>query len=199
MRWYAERPARLARQVVADLLAVLWAALAVLAGIAVHDGLRTLEGPGRSLVAAGGRMSEVFTGMAGAVSSLPFVGADLAVALDPATRAGADLATAGHEFGRTVGTLATGSLVVVPLLMLMPVLLGWLPLRLNYARRAGAAVAARASAPDLLAVRALARVPVSRLTRIAPDPAAAWRAGDPAVVAGLAALELTALGLRPRV
>jgi hypothetical protein len=38
---------------------------------------------------------------------------------------------------------------------------------------------------------------VGRLTRIAPDPAAAWRAGDPAVVRRLAALELTDLGLRP--
>mgnify|MGYP000681029309 CR=1 FL=1 len=47
-------------------------------------------------------------------------------------------------------------------------------------------------------VRALSRVPVSRLVRVAPDPAAAWRSGDPAVVAALAALELSDLGLHAR-
>lgn len=197
MRWYAERPERLARQIVADVVALLWAVLAVVAGIAVHDGLQALRGPGESLVAAGGQVSDAFTGVSGAVSSIPFVGADLARALDPATGAGADLAAAGRRYGETVGMLADGALILIPLVLLLPVLLGWLPLRLRYARRAGSAVAARAGAPDLLAVRALTRVPVDRLTRIAPDPAAAWRAGDPAVVRRLAALELTDLGLRP--
>ncbi|ANY07117.1 hypothetical protein [Pseudonocardia sp. HH130630-07] len=197
MRWYAERPGRLARQVLADLVALAWAVLAVLAGIAAHDGLSALRGPGESLVAAGGRVTDAFTGVSGAVSAIPLVGTDLARALDPATAAGTDLADAGRQYGETVGALATGALVVVPLLMLLPVVLGWLPLRLRYARRAGSAVAARGTADDLLAVRALTRVPVRRLTRIAPDPAAAWRSGDPGVVRELAALELGDLGLRP--
>lgn len=196
MRWYAEHPERLARQVVADVVALLWTVLAVAAGVAAHDGLTTLRGPGESLVAAGGRVSDTFTGISGTVSSIPFVGADLARALDPATGAGADLAAAGQQYGETVGALATGALVVIPLVVLLPVLLGWLPLRLRYARRAGSAVAARATAPDLLAVRALTRVPVRRLTRIAPDPAAAWRSGDADVVRRLAGLELADLGLR---
>lgn len=195
MRWYAERPDRIARQVVADVVALLWTVLAVTAGVAVHDGLAALRGPGDSLVVAGGRVSDAFTGVAGAVGAIPFIGSDLARALDPAAGAGTELVAAGREFGDAVGTLAAGALVVVPLVMLLPVLLGWLPLRLRYARRAGAAVAARAAAPDLLAVRALSRVPVSRLVRVAPDPAAAWRSGDPAVVAALAALELSDLGL----
>lgn len=198
MRWYAERPDRIARQVVADVVALLWTVLAVTAGVAVQDGLSALRGPGDSLVAAGGRVSDTFTGVAGAVGSIPFIGSDLARALDPAAGAGTELVAAGREFGDAVGTLATGALVVVPLVMLLPVLLGWLPLRLRYARRAGAAVAARTAAPDLLAVRALSRVPVSRLVRVAPDPAAAWRSGDPAVVAALAALELSDLGLHAR-
>ncbi|MEJ8281049.1 hypothetical protein [Pseudonocardia spirodelae] len=196
MRWYAERPDRMARQVVSDVVAVLWAVLAVTAGVAVHDGLQALQGPGESLVAAGGQVSRAFAGVGGAVSAIPFISTDLARALDPAAGAGADLANAGREFGDAVGTLAAGALVVVPLVMLLPVLLGWLPLRLRYARRAGAAVAVRDTAPDLLAVRALTRVPVARLVRVAPDPAAAWRSGDPAVVATLAALELSDLGLR---
>lgn len=196
MRWYAERPERLARQVVADVVALLWVVLAVVAGIVVHGGLQAMRGPGESLVAAGGRVTDAFTGVSGAVSSVPFVGPDLARALEPATGAGTDLAAAGRQYGETVGMLATGALVVVPLVLLLPVVLGWLPLRLRYARRAGSAVAARTVAPDLLAVRALARAPVRRLTRISPDPAAAWRRGDPDVIRRLAALELADLGLR---
>lgn len=198
MRWYAERPDRIARQVVADLVAVLWTVLAVTAGVAVHDGLSALRGPGDSLVVAGGRVSDAFTGVAGAVGAVPFIGSDLARALDPAAGRAPSSSPRGGSSGAP-SRLATGALVVVPLVMLLPVLLGWLPLRLRYARRAGAAVAARAAAPDLLAVRALSRVPVSRLVRVAPDPAAAWRSGDPAVVAALAALELSDLGLHTRV
>lgn len=198
MRWYAERPARLARQLVADGVVVLWAVLAVLAGTAVRDGLTALRDPGDALVNAGGQVSQAFAGVSGAVAGLPFVGADLARALDPAAGAGTRLAAAGQDFGDTVTSVAAWSSFVVPLLLLVPVLLVWLPLRLRYARRAGAAVAARGTAPDLLAVRALTRVPVRRLSGVAPDPAAAWRTGDPDVVARLAALELGDLGLRER-
>lgn len=196
MRWYAERPDRLARQLVADVVALLWAVLAVVAGLTVREGLNALRAPGNALVGAGGQVTESFAGIAGAVAGIPFVGSDLARALDPAAGAGSRLADAGQEFGDTVATVANWSAVLLPLLLLLPVLLGWLPLRLRYARRAAAAVSARGVAPDLLAVRALARVPVARLTRIAPDPAAAWRSGDPDVVRRLAALELADLGLR---
>lgn len=196
MRWYAERPERVARQLVADLVALLWTVLAVVAGVAVREGLNALRGPGDALVGAGGQVTDSFTGIAGAVSGVPFVGGDLARALGPAVGAGTRLADAGQEFGDTVATVANWAGVLLPLLLLLPVLLGWLPLRLRYARRAGAAVDARGVAPELLAVRALARVPVARLTRIAPDPAAAWRSGDPDVVRRLAALELADLGLR---
>lgn len=196
MRWYAERPARLARQLVADAVAVLWTLAAILAGTAVRDGFTALRGPGDALADAGGQVSDTFTGLSGAVAGAPLVGDQLARALTPAAGAGTRLATAGRDFGDSVATAAGWAAVVVPLLLLLPVLLGWLPLRIRYARRAGAAVAARAGAPDLLAVRALSHVPVRRLTRVAPDPAAAWRSGDPDVVARLAELELAALGLR---
>ncbi|MEV4692203.1 hypothetical protein AB0K27_13910, partial [Micromonospora echinospora] len=40
--------------------------------------------------------------------------------------------------------------------------------------------------------------PLSKLTRIAPDVAEAWRRGDDETVDALAALELRGLGLRGR-
>lgn len=196
MRLYAERPSRFGLQLAADVLAVAWIAVAVTAGVAAHDGLLALQAPGRTLADAGGRIGETFSGAAGAVRGVPFVGGELARALDPATGAGADLARAGRDYGDAVATVAVWAGVLIPLLALLPLLLGWLPLRLRYARRAGAAVRARDTCPDLLALRALGRVPVRRLVEVAPDPATAWRHGDPEVVRGLAALELSALGLR---
>jgi hypothetical protein len=52
--------------------------------------------------------------------------------------------------------------------------------------------------PALFALRALTNRPLRQLHRVHPDPARAWRAGDPAATAALAELELAALGLRPR-
>ncbi|MGQ0576816.1 MAG: hypothetical protein ACT4RN_21835 [Pseudonocardia sp.] len=75
-------------------------------------------------------------------------------------------------------------------------MIGWLVLRLRYARRARAALAVRAIDADLLALRALARMDLRRLRAVAPDPAAAWRRDDRDVVHRLAALELRSLGLR---
>ncbi|MET0190993.1 MAG: hypothetical protein ABW212_18470, partial [Pseudonocardia sediminis] len=175
MRLYAERPDRLGLQLVADVLALVWVVLAVVVGVAVHDGLLALQAPGRTLTEAGGRIGETFAGAAGAARGIPFIGEDLARAFDPATGTGADLVRAGQEYGDTIATVAFWSGVLVVLGALLPVLLGWLPLRLRYARRAGAAVVARDTCPDLLALRALGRVPVRRLVQVAPDPATAWR------------------------
>ena len=64
-------------------------------------------------------------------------------------------------------------------------------------RRGGlAAGAARGPDPDLLALNALTRRPMSRL-RVVPNPADGWRRGDAAVVSALAEVELAALGLWP--
>jgi hypothetical protein len=181
---------------VADLLVLVWVVVAVLVGGAVYDVVLALQGPARTLADAGGRIESTFGGAAQTASGVPFVGDDLARALAPGVDAGTGLARAGTDYGDAVGALATAAGVLVPLALLLPVLLTWLPLRLRYARRAGAAAAARSGSTDLLALRALARAPVRRLRTVSPDAAADWRAGDPAVTRRLAALELESLGLR---
>lgn len=196
MQLYAERADRAGRQLVVDVLAVLWTVGSVVAGLAVHAGLLGLQAPGQTVSDAGGRVGVSFADAADAARALPFVGEGLAAALAPAAGAGADLARAGQDYRDAVASLAGWAGVLVTVVALLPVLLGWLPLRLRYARRAGAAVLARETCPDLLALRALGRSPVRRLLAVAPDPAAGWRAGDPEVVRRLAAVELEALGLR---
>ncbi len=196
MRWYAERPGRLLRQLVADLLVLVWVVVAALVGSAVYEVVLALQGPARTLADAGGRIESTFTGASQSASGIPFVGEDLARALTPGVDAGSGLARAGTDYGDAIGTLATAAGLLVPLALLLPVLLAWLPLRLRYARRAGAAAAARSGSPDLLALRALARAPMHRLRAVSADPAAGWRTGDPEVLVRLATLELDSLGLR---
>ncbi|MDN5857068.1 MAG: hypothetical protein L0H84_00455 [Pseudonocardia sp.] len=196
MRIYAERPVRIVRQVVADGLAIGWVVVVVMAALFARALILRLQGPATALAEAGATIAGVFDGAARTAGNVPFVGDDLSSALGSGTGAGERIAAAGREQVETIASLATGTTVVLIVIGLLPVLLGWLPLRIRYARAASAAVAVRDLDDDLLALRAMTRLPVRRLLRVAPDPAAAWRSGDTAAIRGLAALELARLGLR---
>ena len=196
MRFYAERPARAALQLLADLLAVGWIALCVLVARAAHDLVIRLQEPAQALAGAGETIRSAFADAARTASGVPLVGDDLAQAMDAGTGAGASLATAGQEQVEAIATVAAGTAVAIVLLGALPALLVWLPLRLRYARLAASAATARAVDTDLLALRAIARRPVRSLLQVAPDPAAAWRRDDRDIVHDLATLELRSLGLR---
>lgn len=196
MRFYAERPARVALQLMVDLLAIGWLVLWVLVAGAARDLILGLQGPGRTLVGAGDAMRGAFDDAARTAQQVPLVGDDLARALGTGTGAGESLAAAGREQVETVATVASGAAIAIVLLAAMPVLLVWLPMRVRYARAARSAIAVRSVDSDLLALRAMTRLPVRRLLAVSSDPAAAWRRDDRSVVHGLAALELRSLGLR---
>jgi hypothetical protein len=196
MRPYAELPGRLARQLVADAFAVAWVVVLVWLGGLARELILGLQTPASGLSRAGATIAEAFGTAARSVTVVPFVGDELAAGLDQGRVAGLAMAQAGQDQYETVSVLATGSLVAIVLLGVLPLLVLWLPLRAHYARTAGAAVACREQDTSLLALRALTGVPVRRLRAISPDPAGAWRRGDPEVVAALAACELRRLGLR---
>ncbi|MEE3918142.1 hypothetical protein V2I01_04450 [Micromonospora sp. BRA006-A] len=129
---------------------------------------------------------------------MPIVGDELTAPFTRAADAARAVAEAGRDQQELVGQLALGLTVAVLVFPLGLVLFGWLPLRLRWMRRAGAAkaLAGVPAGRDLLALCALAGQPPSKLTRIAPDVAESWRRGDDATVDALAALELRELGLR---
>lgn len=197
MRFYAERPLRLARQVLADLLVIGWVVACVLTALAAYELVLGLQAPGRTLIGAGDGIRAVFDDAARTAGQVPFAGAELARALGTGTGAGESLATAGRQQVETVAAVATGGAIGIVLLGALPVVALWLTLRVRYARAAASAVRVRAVDTDLLALRAMTHLPVRKLLAVCPDPAAAWRRDDRAVVAQLAALELAALGLRP--
>jgi hypothetical protein len=196
MRFYAERPVRLAGQVVTDLLVVGWVVVCGLVARAASELVLQLQAPGRTLTEAGDSVRGAFDSAARTAAGVPFVGEDLAGALGGGTGAGESLSTAGRELVDTVAAVASGLVVGILVLGALPVVVVWLVARVRYARAAGSAVAARSRGPQLLALQALTRQPTRRLLAVAPDPAAAWKSDDPDAVRALAALELRSLGLR---
>lgn len=197
MKFYAERPGRRLVQQLADALAVGWLLIGGWLAWTAFEGLTRLQSPGVALEHAGQRISGAFTDGAAAARQAPLIGDQLAGALGTGTDAGTSLAAAGRGQVEAVATLAYSAAAVIMVAMLLPLLLWWLPARWRYARAAGAAAEVRGTDTDLLALRALTELPTRRLCVVVPEPAAAWRAGDPEACRRLADLQLATLGLRP--
>ena len=199
LRWYAADPARRARQLGVDAFVAVFALACVLAGRAVHEAVARLAAPGRRLQDGAGGLADSLRGAGRTASDLPLVGDELSGPLDGAGASADQVAQAGTSLVSAAEGLADLLGVVVALLPVALVLALWLPPRLRFARRAGAAqrFLAAGAGEDLLALRALASQPLARLARVSPDPLADWRRGDPTAVTRLAALERRSLGLPP--
>jgi len=198
VRLYADRPSVGLRQFVTDVFIVAWVAFWVWSATKVYDTVQQLAVPGQKLEGAGTGMAGGLSDAGDKVDNVPAVGDALATPLDKAAGAAQALADAGREQQAAIHNLAV---TLVALLLVVPlslVLFVWLPLRIRWIRRASTATMLRRgpAGRDLLALRALTHQPLRRLTRIAHDPATAWRTGDSSTVDSLATLELSSLGLR---
>jgi hypothetical protein len=220
MRLYADHPDRRARQLAADLGLLAWTVGWVLVARVVHGAVLVLAEPGRAVADLGRSLSRTMGSAAGAAEDVPLVGDELADPFSALGDAGGSVAGAGQASQDAVQTLATVLAVVLVVLPVGWLLLRWAPWRLRWARDAAAAdrlalgsrvhrrsaaggdsgsTPAGAGGPDLelLAARALATAPLPALAGLPAGTGAGWRAGDPAAVRALAALELRRLGLRP--
>ena len=202
MRLYADRADRRARQLAADVGLLFWAVGWVLVARVVHRAVLVLGEPGRALADLGGSIARTMDSAAGAAEDVPVVGDELADPFSSLGDAGGSVAGAGQGAQDAVQTLATVLAVVLVVLPVGWMLLRWAPWRLRWAREAAAAdrlmADRRLDPPDLelLAARALATAPLPALAALPAGTGAGWRAGDPAAVRALAALELRRLGLR---
>ncbi len=170
------------------------------AALWLHDQVEKLGVPGAKLEGAGTGLADNLADAGGKVGRVPIVGDELTAPFEKAAEAARSLAEAGRDQQELVGNLALALAVITLVFPIGLVLLGWLPLRVRWIRRAGAAASLRSaeSGRDLLALRALATQPLRKLNRIGPDVVDAWRRSDASTVEALAALELRALGLRNR-
>ncbi|WP_229072172.1 hypothetical protein [Actinoplanes sp. DH11] len=200
MKPYADRLPTAIRQLVTDILVVLWIYLWIRVAMWVHDTVEKLAVPGAKLESAGSGIADNLADAGGKVGRVPVVGDDLTKPFTGAADAARAIAEAGQDQQDFVDQLALILPLVAIAVPLALVLFLWLPLRLRWMRRAALAAAVRddPAGRDLLALRALAGRPLRELSRLGPDIAQSWRAGDEDAVDALAELELRSLGLRPR-
>ncbi len=199
MKLYADRLPVAIRQLITDILVVIWVYGWIRAGLWIHDMVLKLGVPGQKLESAGTGLADNLSDAGGKVGRVPLVGGQLTKPFSGAANAARSVAEAGQQQQQVVGNVAlitTLAALAVPLAL---VLFLWLPLRLRWMRRAGVATAVRnqPAGRDLLALRALAGRPLNQLSKLGPDIAESWRRGDAAAIDALAALELKDLGLRP--
>ena len=200
MRWYADAPWRRSRQVLADVLVLLWVVAWVLVGRWVFALVMTLAAPAAPLREAGTSLRDRMTEAAAEVVEIPLVGDSLDGPFTGAAGVGTDLVSAGDRLESSVRTVAWVVSLVSSATPILMVLLGWLLFRVAWVRRASA-LGRELDDPEsleLLALRALVRQDPRRLQRVNPDPVGAWRSGNPAAVRALADLELAQVGLRSR-
>jgi hypothetical protein len=198
MRLYAQHPDLRLRQLAADVGMLVWLVGWVVVARVVHGAVLVLAEPGRSLEDLGRSMARNMASAADSADRVPVAGDALARPFEALGAAGSSVGGAGRAAQDAVGTLAAVLAVVLVVLPVGWLLLRWLPWRWRWACDAGAAGRVLRGTPDLqlLAVRALATAPLPTLAQLPAGTGAAWRAGDPAAVRTLAALELRRLGLR---
>jgi len=197
VKLYAERVPTAIRQLLTDIVVVIWTYLWIRAGFWVHDMVEKLAVPGQRLQTAGGGIADNLADAGGKVNRVPLVGDELVKPFNGAASAARAIAEAGRQQQQIVHQMSVVLAIVAVAVPLALVVFLWLPLRLRWMRRAGVASVVRAepAGRDLLALRALASRPLNELTRLGPDIAQSWRNGDAEAVDALAELELKRLGL----
>ena len=198
MGFYAQRPGRLVGQLLGDVLVGVWVVGWALVGILVDRTVSLLAAPARQAAETAQRLSSDFSDAAGQAAGVPGLGEQLRRPFDSASGSLGDLVASAEQTVQTINRIAAlaGWLTfLVPVGLLIAY---WLPRRLRFYRLAKAAQAFLDDEADLdlFALRAMATQPLHVLARISPDPVAAWRAGDRAVIDRLAEVELQRDGLR---
>lgn len=196
---YAQSPGRRTLQLLGDLLLLAWIYLWIRVGQAVHDATLALAEPGRRLEAGAIDIASSLADAGATAADIPLVGDDLQGPFASAGDAATAIADAGRRQVEVVQDLALLLGLVVVAIPVLIAVLAWLPGRVRFARRAGAARRFVDTDADLelFALRAMANQPMHRLATVSDDPVTAWRSGDRAVVRALATLELRDVGLRP--
>lgn len=199
MRWYSDTPRIRLTQIVLDVLALVVLVCGLLLARGLHDAIAALRSVGADVAASGSGFSRTMGDIGRQLGGVPFIGSGIRAPFDAAGSAGSTLADAGANWQTGVERVAALAGWTVAVLVILFLLAAWLRPRLLGARRRGlvAGIASQDGGDELLALRALLARPRAALA-VAPDAVGAWRRGDAEVVRRLAALELSATGVRPR-
>jgi hypothetical protein len=199
MKLYADAPVRRTRQLVADLLFLLWLVGWVWVGHVVQHGTAQLAAVGQQTDESATSLSSGLTSAGDTLGGLPVVGDGISAPFDQMSEASQSLAAAGRSQVTAVHRLSWVLGISIAAIPVLTVGVFFVPSRWRFAREATAAARFIDAAEDLdlFALRALTRQPMHVLARVSDDPAGAWRGRDPQVVHALAILELRDCGLEP--
>ena len=106
MTFYAHTTARRTRQILADVVVMLWIGVWVWVGRQVHDTVLALRSPADAITSAGTTVRDALTGAGDSAGGLPLVGDQLRQWLGQAAGSGTSLRDAGTSMADTVETLA---------------------------------------------------------------------------------------------
>jgi hypothetical protein len=195
---YATTPSRLLAQLFSDIVVIAWTTVWVLVGMAVHAAVSTIAEVGRQVQTGANGVADNLNSAGDSTDDVPLVGDALAKPLRAASEAALGIAGAGHNLDTTASWLAWVLALAVAAPPILFVVLPWLFVRIRFFRRKWTAITlARTPAGEqLLALRALANRPLTKLAAIHGDPVGAWRSHDLVAIRGLAALELRAAGVQ---
>lgn len=198
MTLYADLPLRRMRQILGDLLFVVWIVVWIRLGVWLHDVALALAKPGEMTDTAATRLGDRLQGAGDRLGDVPLVGGNVSEPFAQAADATRSLAEAGRAQAEAATTFSWWLGLLVALIPIVIVTAFYVPMRWRFARTAAAGrrfVDATADL-DLFALRAMGHQPLHVLARISDDPAGAWRQGDQQVIRQLADLELAACGMR---
>ncbi|MGZ8815158.1 MAG: hypothetical protein ACXWZI_14535 [Mycobacterium sp.] len=195
---YATMPSRLLAQLISDIIVITWTVIWVLVGMAVHAAVSTIAEVGRQVQNGANGVADNLNSAGDSTDDFPLIGDSLANPLRAASEAALDIAGAGQSLDTTASWLAWVLALAVAAPPILFVAMPWLFLRIRFFRRKWVAITlARTPAGEqLLAMRALANRPLTKLLAVHADPVGAWRSCDPVAIEGLAALELRAAGVQ---
>ncbi len=190
----------MAIQLFSDITVVVWTTLWVFVGIAVHRAISAIAEAGHQIDTGSQGVAGNLASAGHGAQHIPLVGDAVSKPIAAAADAALGIAEAGHNLDSTASWLAIVLAFAVAATPILAVAMPWLFLRLRFFRRKWTvtALAATAAGQQLLALRALTNRPAAKLAAVSADPVGGWRREDPAIIRGLAALELRAAGVRLR-
>lgn len=185
-------------QLFSDAAVIVWTAIWVFVGMAVHSAVATIAEFGYQVESGANGVAGNLDSAGDSADDIPLIGDSLAKPLSAAGDAAREIAGAGQTLGVTAGWLAWLLALAVAAPPILALMMPWLFLRVRFARRKWTVVtlASTAAGEQLLALRALANRPLAKLAAVSSDPVGAWRDQDQIAIRGLAALELRASGIR---
>lgn len=198
MKLYSDFAAHRARQMTADIVALVIIAVSVATGVIVFSTVNQLAQFGRQMQTAGADFRTSMTDVGDRLGGVPLLGSGISAPFETASSAGDTLASAGQTQQDLVLQAAIALGIGVAALPILLTLLIWLLPRLRFILRATRTrTLLRAGLDsDLLALRALTNQKVAAIAKVDPDALGAWRRGDPEVTQRLAGLELRSVGIR---